>query len=172
MLALSNSVLVLAGPVQAFVQSRLNGVHLLAVNVVALLVDLVLMVTLIPHYGLWGAVIANVSAALTRLGLLLSRELRGLGLRWLPTLVNAAPILFGALTCLGALTLVPLLGWGGVASALACILGGGAVLVALLFATRTGLTRGDADGIGASLPARVAPQARLLLTLLSHARTP
>ena len=173
-LAVGNAVLVLAGPVQAFVQARLSGWPLLWTNLIALGVDVLLMLALIPVLGIWGAVVANLTAALIRLVLLLRGELRGLELGWAVLLRNASPLALGIASCIAAWLLGSSLsaqaGLNSVVAAVAAGLLGAALLVGLVRLTGSGLTRADADAIVRGLPAALARPGRLALRAVTRAK--
>ena len=72
-LGIASGLLVVGSPVTAFVSARLSAWELLRANLVALVLDVAVAVALIPLWGAWGAVAANVVGAGTRL-LLLMRQ--------------------------------------------------------------------------------------------------
>lgn len=169
-LALGGALLVLAGPVSAFVQARLSGWTLLLTNLAALGVDVVLMLTLIPPFGVWGAVAANLTAALVRLGLLLRVELRGLDVRWSDLGRGGLPILLGTVACLASWTTV---GWLALAPGWAALAAGAlglGLLLGLLAVARSGLAPEDADAILRSFPAPLSTMLAPLMRALTHAR--
>jgi len=171
-LALGGALLVLAGPVSAFVQARLSGWTLLLTNLAALAVDIVLMVALIPPFGVWGAVAANLTAALARLGLLLRVELRGLSVTWADLFRGTLPTSLGAAACLASWTTMSLsaipAGWSALLAAAVGLL----LLLGLLALTRSGLSRADADAILRAFPTRLSGVAAPLVRTLTHVRDP
>ena len=94
-LGVANGFLIVGAPVGAFVMARLSGFKVFAASLVALAVDVALALTLIPVWGVWGAVAANVCAAATQMMLLLVSEVRALGLTWGAVLRDALPALWG-----------------------------------------------------------------------------
>ena len=163
-LGLAGALLVVAGPVQAFVQARLSGWRVLIVNIVALIVDIVLMVSLIPNLGVWGAVIANVAASIIQLIALLSGELRAQALSWGRVLRNSLPVLIGGAACASAWGLVSVLALHPIPAALLAGSIGLAVFLGGIRALRSGLEGADADAIAQALPARVRPVVGVLLS--------
>lgn len=171
-LALGGALMVLSGPVSAFVQARLSGWTLLLTNLAALAVDVVLMLALIPPFGVWGAVIANLTAALARLGLLLRAELRGLALRWADMLRGSLPIFLGAGACLASWSVA---GQSALAPGWTALLAGGLgllMLLGMLAVARSGLSRDDADAILHAFPARLSLIAAPLIRMLTWVREP
>ena len=79
-LGVAGALLAAGAPVSAFTLGRRSSRGLLTANIVALVVDVGLAITLIPLIGVWGAVIANVMGALSRLSLLVRGETRALGM--------------------------------------------------------------------------------------------
>ena len=166
-LGVSAGFVTVASPVVAFVSARLSAGEMLKATSVALVVDVVLALALIPPLGVWGAVIANVGGSMTSLLLLTRSELRGLGITVslamrdaLPCFVGAA--LAGVLMVAGDVT--PGNEW---LRALGVAVVGGLVYVAVLRVTRSGLTVPDADAIIRALPRparRVGPWVLGLLT--------
>lgn len=153
-LGIAAGALVVAGPVQAFVQSRLAGWRVLMVNVLALGVDVLLAVVLIPSLGVWGAVIANVGASLAQLLILLSGELRSLALTWRLVLRQSMPFLIGSLVCGLIWPLVRLLDLSPLLSALLAGFSGLALYLVSLRVGRIGLTIGDAGAVLRVVPTR------------------
>jgi len=86
----------LAHPLQSYALSIKAGRALIMSNGAALVVDIALVVALVPHYGLWGAVVANVSAQLAALGSLWWTCRRRLALRPRQTWRAVAPTGIGA----------------------------------------------------------------------------
>ena len=156
-----------ASPVVAFVSARLSAGEMLKATSVALVVDVVLALALIPPLGVWGAVIANVGGSMTSLLLLTRSELRGLGITVSLAMRDALPcfvgaVLAGALMVAGDVT--PGNEW---LRALGVAVVGGVVYVVVLRVTRSGLTVPDADAIIRALPRparRVGPWVLGLLT--------
>ena len=158
-LGIAGGGLVVAAPVMAFTMARLSAVRVLRASGLALVVDLVLAVGLVPLLGVWGAVIANVAGSATQLGLLLRGELAILHLTWRTAASDIAPFVVGVPACLLAWTLsgvvTPSPFFGAVLSAVA----GLALLVAGMHLSRSGLTEPDAAALRRNLP---GPVARLL----------
>lgn len=168
-LGIASGLLIVAGPVQAFVQARLSGMRLLWVNIVALVVDIALALALIPLLGVWGAVIANIAAAAVQLGILLTGEVRALGLTWAETGVSTLPTLLGAAGCLIGWFGTTTLGWDSLPRSIAAGAAGLAIATLGLRLARSGLTRGDTDAILRSAPRWMGGLARPVLLLYTHA---
>ncbi|WP_018154909.1 oligosaccharide flippase family protein [Demetria terragena] len=81
-LAAGIAVSTLSGPVTAFNLSRLASMRVLFASLIALIANAVLAVALIPMWSIWGAAIASVLAAVTRVGILVRDELIALELGW------------------------------------------------------------------------------------------
>ncbi|WP_431842012.1 lipopolysaccharide biosynthesis protein [Calidifontibacter indicus] len=169
-LSASGAFLVVGAPVSAFVMGRLAGRTFMNVNLVALVIDVTVAVALIPPYGGWGAVVANIAGALTQLLLLLSSEMRALDLSWsaLVKHVRCLPLAVAIATfcwqVAGRFDLGrPLLACG------AAGFGATAYLVALRVAGG-GLGHQDAEAIARVVPARAERAVRRGLALVtSHA---
>jgi O-antigen/teichoic acid export membrane protein len=157
-LGVANGFLIVGGPVAAFVMARLSGTRVLLASLVALAVDVALAVGLIPVWGVWGAVVANVSAAATQMLVLLVSELNALGLTWGAVLRDALPAFVGALVGVGAWLAARPIPSVAVATVTASLLGLAAVVV-LLRVMRSGMTDGDLRAIVRVLPGRVAAPA-------------
>jgi O-antigen/teichoic acid export membrane protein len=153
-LGVANGFLIVGGPVAAFVMARLSGSRVLLASLVALAVDVALAVGLIPFWGAWGAVVANVSAAATQMLVLLVAELRALGLSWGVVLRDAVPALVGAVVAVGAWLAGRPISSVLLAAIVAGLIGLAAVVL-LLGVLRSGLTDGDLRGIVRVLPGRL-----------------
>ncbi len=164
-MGIAGGFMIVAGPVQAFVQARLSGNRLLAVNLIAVLVDVALLLILIPPLGVWGAVIGNAVAATTKFAILLAGERRGLALPWRAVLWACAPLAIGNLVSLSTWFGLQAAGLHDVIAAVTAGVVGTLSTVVLLRALRTGLTPGDADAIRAVLPVRLQGPATPLLRL-------
>jgi peptidoglycan biosynthesis protein MviN/MurJ (putative lipid II flippase) len=165
-LGISGGILIAAGPVTAFVLARLSASRLLGANLVALGVDVVLAIVLIPPLDAWGAVIANVAGAGTRLAILLWGEVHALDLSWRHTAAQGRPAVLGALACGGAWLLTEALPWPPLTEAVVGGASAAVVFFASLAVTRSGLTGGDAEAIARNIPKRAAGAGALLLRLL------
>jgi peptidoglycan biosynthesis protein MviN/MurJ (putative lipid II flippase) len=135
---------------------------------IALVVDVVLALALIPPLGVWGAVIANVGGSMTSLLLLTRSELRGLGISVPVAVRDALPCIVGATLAgllLAAGTAIP--GSEGVRAAVIAVLGG-LLYIAVLAATRSGLTASDAESIVRVLPRPARHAGPFLLDLITR----
>jgi O-antigen/teichoic acid export membrane protein len=163
-LALISTFQSATNPVLAFVNARQRGAIIFKATAVALAVDLAVAVTLIPMFGAWGAVAANVLAqpvgivwlAVTE-PLAMERGLRGLARSY-------RPFLFG----IGASIVA--LGTGSVLEAASAILApagafvaGGALFIAAVRLTRTGLTVQDVDALVGAVAKPIQPYLSWLL---------
>jgi len=166
-LSVAGGFSLVALPVSAFVMARLSGRKLLQASAVALVVDVVLALALIPLLGVWGAVAANISAAATQLAILLRSELRAQGLPARKAIGYTKPAFVGAIVCVGAWLTVSALSLTPVAeSALACALGGSLVVLGLRV-TRSGLDPADAEAVLRAAPGSLQPTARRIITLVT-----
>ena len=167
-LALAAGLTIVAGPVTAFVSARLSAGELLRANSVALVVDVVLAVALIPFLGVWGAVIANASGALTSLLLLTRWELDVLGIRWSTALRDSSALWLASAIAIVLSLLVPKApGSPWMHAVAAGLVGAGAYLLGLRL-LRIGLTHADADAILRSLPGPLRKAASPLLRSVRH----
>lgn len=166
-LGISAGLATVGGPLFAFVSARLSGKAILVANVIALVVDIGLAVLLIPPLGAWGAVIANVSGAMTTLSILAWRELRGLGLPARTALRDAAPALVGtACAAIVFAVATPLPGPVLLRSVAAAVVGG-SMCVAAMRLLGVGLTVEDRGAVGRAIPSRAGRVAHLLLRAVS-----
>ena len=161
-LGVANGFLIVGAPVGAFVMARLSGFKVFAASLVALAVDVALALTLIPVWGVWGAVAANVCAAATQMMLLLVSEVRALGLSWGAVLRDALPALVGAVVAVGSWLVARESPSVLVAAVVTAVLGFAAVVV-ILRLLRSGLTEGDLQAIVRVVPARLERFARATL---------
>jgi len=144
------------GILYAFVQARLAGRAVLAASVVALVVDVVLAVALVPLLEQWGAALALVSAATVQLALLAVGERRATGLARGDILGPLLPLVAAMPVGAGAWWLGTLAGpvWLGAAGG--AILGLGA-WVLLVRSCRRGLVDGDARPLVEAVPSPLRP---------------
>jgi O-antigen/teichoic acid export membrane protein len=153
-LGVANGFLVVGAPVSAFVLARLSAARVLSASVVALVVDVVLALGLIPIWAVWGAVVANVAAASTQMLMLLSSELGALGLSWATAGRDTVPVWVGAVVAVVAWyssTFVPSVWWAVVVAAMVGSVG----VVGLLRVVRSGLTPGDLQAVVRVMPPRI-----------------
>lgn len=169
-LGIAGSFLVIAGPVQAFVQARLLGARLLWINLGALVLDLVLAVALVPLIGVWGAVTANVVAALTRLGLLLIGEVRSLGLTWMIIARCITPTVLGGVACVLSWSVTRVLELRPISAGVCAGLVGTALVTVGIWVTRSGLTEGDARAIKRVMPTSMQRLIGPGLRIITHVR--
>lgn len=169
-LGIAGGLLVIAEPIKAFVAARLKGMWLLWLNLTSLAVSVGLMVLLIPHLGVWGAVISNLGSALVLVALLVATEVRAVGTGTWRALGDVAPYFLGVLACLvawwgtGRLDLPPV-----PSAVLAGVVGLGLV-VGVMRLTHRGLTPLDAEAVQRSLPGRVRGLLRWPLRLMTTGR--
>ena len=152
-IGVANGFLVVGAPVSAFVMARLSASRVLVASLVALLVDVVLALGLIPVWGVWGAVVANIGAATTQMLILLVSELTALHLSWATVGRDIVPVFIGAVVALlawYASTFVPSVWWAAAVAAVIGVVG----VVGLLWAGRSGLTAGDLGAVVRVLPVR------------------
>lgn len=155
------------GPVSAFVLARLSGRTYLRANVIALFVNIALAFATIPALGMWGAVIANGAAALTRMVVLLRSEQLALSLSVRDILDSLTPAAVGGLACI--------LGWAPslilrapvlVEAAIATLMASLALIIGLRF-TGSGMETGDLDAISRIIPARLRRPVDAILRVVS-----
>ena len=169
-LGIASGLLVVGSPVAAFVSARLSAWELLRANLVALVLDVAVAVALIPVWGAWGAVVANVVGAGSRLVLLMRREISLLRLPWRTVARESTPVGIGAIACVVAWVGAGALPWSPVAAAVAAAAVGVVVLVVLLRASGSGLTEADAVAVARGAPAPLRTPSAFLLRLLTHRR--
>jgi O-antigen/teichoic acid export membrane protein len=168
-LGISAGLVIVFSPVTAFVTSRLSAGELLRANLVALVVDALLAVTLIPVAGIWGAVVANVGAATIRFSLLVRTEIALLGMRWVEVWTQVRPAVLGAVLCLALWFAARPFGFGIVPAVVAGLVGLAGYVAALRVA-RTGLTEADAGSIARPFGSRLRPVLRVVLPMLTRSR--
>ena len=153
----------------AFTMGRLSSGRMLAANATALVIDVGLAMALIPVLGVWGAVMANLSGALSRLVLLIRGEIVALGLGWLRLANQALPALL-AMPIAAACWLVGdgVTSLPAVPTALVVGIIGLAALVVGLRTTRSGLTERDRQVVLNTVPRGLAPATAVLLRFLTH----
>ena len=168
-LGIAGAALAAGGPVLAFTMGRLSSGRMLAANATALVIDVGLALALIPVLGVWGAVIANLAGALSRLVLLIRGEIVALGLGWLRLANQALPALL-AMPIAAACWLVGdgLASLPAIPTALAVGMIGLAALVVGLRTTRSGLTERDRNVVLNTVPRGLVPATAVLLRLLTH----
>ncbi|WP_434081087.1 hypothetical protein [Sanguibacter sp. Z1732] len=128
------------------------------------------MLILVPHLGVWGAVIGNAGAALTQIVLVLGGEARMLRLTFGQALAGIAPYLLGALVSVTVWFAVSALEWNPVPSAITAVGTGLVLLVVALRLLRVGLTSADTEVIVTALPKPVRGVGRFMLNLCAGAR--
>ena len=168
-LGIAGAALAAGGPVLAFTMGRLSSGRMLAANATALAIDVGLAMALIPVLGVWGAVIANLAGALSRLVLLIRAEIDALGLGWLRLANQALPALL-AMPIAAACWLVGdgLASLPAIPTALVVGIIGLTALVVGLRTTRCGLTERDRQVVLNTVPRGLAPATALLLRFLTH----
>lgn len=162
-LSISAGMLVAGAPVGAFVLGRLAARTILIVDVVALVVDVGLAVSLIPIMGGWGAVIANMGGALTLLGLLVNSEVRALGLSWRQLLGVTRSLYLAFTTCVLAWLAVRGLALPALVGAVVAPVAATIVWVFAVRVLRAGLSAGDITALERAVPARLRHRVRFAL---------
>ncbi|MFE6971579.1 oligosaccharide flippase family protein [Isoptericola sp. NPDC057653] len=169
-LSIAGGLLVMAGPLKAFLMARLKGTWLLWMNLACLVVDVGLTVALVRPLGVWAAVLGNATAAVVLFAGLLTLEVRSLGLSAGRTLGTVLPFLLGAAVSVVTWWGIDRIGAPPVPSAvLAGVLGLGLFVGAVRLA-RTGLTPADAEAVTRSVPARLRRVAAPMLRVVSASR--
>jgi O-antigen/teichoic acid export membrane protein len=163
-LALVSTFQSVNNPVLAFVNGRQRGGLILKANAAALAVDLVVAVALIPEFGAWGAVAANISGQTVALTWLAKTEplVMARGVSGLVRLYRA--FLFGATIGAAALAadaaLGPSLGVLGILSTCAISF---AAYVLVLRRTGSGLTIDDRNALVGAAASPMRPYMAWLL---------
>jgi O-antigen/teichoic acid export membrane protein len=151
-------------PVTAFVNARRRAGLILRANVAALVVNVVVAIALIPAFGAWGAVAANVAGQLVAIfalalsePLIRDRRLAVLIRAYLPFLVSVVIL---------AIVLPPcafLRQWSELSAAIvACVFASSAYVIALRL-SKSGLTTGDRDALIGSVSQRARSRVVRLL---------
>ncbi len=169
-LSIAGGLLVMAGPLRAFIMARLKGTWLLGINLLALIVNVGLIVALVRQLGVWAAVLGNASAAAVLFFCLLFIEARALRMASRQLLAAIAPYLAGSLIAAGTWWGIASLGWAPVPSALVAGFSGFGLYIGVLWLTRWGLTSADVEAISRSLPSRLRRVAVPLLHMLAASR--
>jgi len=151
-LGIAGGCLVVAAPVMAFTMARLSAMQVLRACGAALIVDLFLAVALIPVFGVWGAVVANVAGSAVQLGLLLRGELVVLSLSWRTAARDVLPVAVGIAACLTSWALASAVTSLPLAEALLAALLGLIMLITGLRVSRSGLSAADAAALSSNLP--------------------
>jgi O-antigen/teichoic acid export membrane protein len=95
-LALVSAFQSVNNPVVAFANARQRGGLMLKANAAGLIVDVAIAVALIPPFGAWGAVAANLAGQLVGLSVLVKTEPLAMGRGLAGTLLLYRPFVFGA----------------------------------------------------------------------------
>jgi len=166
-LSISAGMLIASGPVSAFVMGRLAARTMLLINVIALVVDAGLAVSLIPALGGWGAVLANMGGAMTLLSLLVRSELRAMVMPWRELFEQVNSLIV-------ALPICVLAWWSAGYAALPvpaeAALGAGLGVLVWVVALRlghAGITEGDALAFERVVPRRGRPVVIRLLAFVA-----
>jgi O-antigen/teichoic acid export membrane protein len=163
-LALVSAFQSVNNPVAAFVYARQRGGLMLKASTVALVVNVGAALALIPPFGAWGAVVANVSAQLVVLVWLAATEPLAVRLGLPGMLRLYRSFLLGA--AVGGAALGAGAALSGVSTVLAtvtaCAVGAG-LFVFLVRLSRTGLTIEDRDALVNAVAARLRPHLTRLL---------
>ena len=145
-------------PVLAFVNGRERGGLIVKVNTAALFLNVVTGVSLIPPFGAWGAVAANVLAQVGAIALLALNEPVAMQFRSRAYARLLRSFVVGC-AC-GVVALITGAVVDGFSSQLAplaaCIVGAGLYVVGIRH-LRTGLTREEGDVLAGALGARARP---------------
>lgn len=169
-LSISGGLLVMAGPLKAFIMARLKGTWLLWMNLVSLLVNVGLIVGLVGPLGVWAAVLGNLCAAIVLFACLLVIEARSLRLPVRHVLAAIVPFFLGTGVSVGTWWWISGTGWPPVLSAVVAAVSGMVLYLGLLRLTRTGLTIADVDAIERSVPKPLRRVATPLLRAVATVR--
>ncbi|GGB38076.1 membrane protein [Flexivirga endophytica] len=171
-LSISAGLLIAAGPVSAFVMGRLAARAMLMINLVALAIDAGLAASLIPVIGAWGAVLANMSGAVTLLTLLVRAELRAMAISWRDLLGEVRSLVVALPICVLVWWAAGHLGLPAVVEAVIAGLVGTAAWVIVVRLVHGGVTESDARALERVVPPRGrALVARLLASVVTKRKT-
>jgi O-antigen/teichoic acid export membrane protein len=151
-------------PVIAFANARQRGGLILKASAAGLLLDVALAVALIPRFGAWGAVAANVSGQLVAVIWLAVTEPLAMTHGPIGLLGLYRPFLFGCVIGGASLLVGNALqpSSTGLAAVAACAMGAGLYLLAVRI-TRTGLTIQDRDALVGAMAKPIQPYLSRLL---------
>lgn len=156
------------GALSAFVLARLSGGAMLRTNICALAVDVTVALALIPWLGLWGAVLANNAATITRVAILFVLETRSQEIAWWRGVALLSPLGWSAVACAlawAATTVVDINPWvEATLTSLVALL----VLTTALRVTSSGLEPGDRDAVLRTVPSKFVPVASFGLGLVTR----
>lgn len=169
-LGISGAFTVSSGILTAFVMARYSAGQTLVGNLVSLTVNLGAAFTLIPAFGIWGAVWSNIAGALTRFLFLLTVERRALALPVGRMLAFWAPLAVAATACLAAWLAMSTLRLHPVLDAVLAVAVSMTVFVVGMRTTRAGLGADDIGAVTRVVPARLRPAAERLLHVALAAR--
>jgi O-antigen/teichoic acid export membrane protein len=163
-LALLSTFQSASNPILAFVNARQRGAMIFKATAVALVVDVVVAVTLIPVFGAWGAVVANVLGQPVGLVWLAVTEPLAMeqGLRGLPRLYR--PFLLGAAAGVVALGTGSVLeDASAILAAAGAVVAGGGLFITAVRVTRAGLSLQDVDALVGAMAKPIQPCVSWLL---------
>jgi O-antigen/teichoic acid export membrane protein len=171
-LGVSSCLVSMLNAVTAFVSAHGRGRLIFSVTVIDVALDAALAFALIPFWGIWGAVVANVAATLFPLAVWLSYELRALGLSWRSTRSLGMAWCVSAGACGAAVGLGQLIPGGPIPSAACAGAVGIGVFVVGLRATQSGLHAEDGALLIRLVPHRVGRLLRPILAISVASRSP
>ncbi|MFV0464194.1 MAG: polysaccharide biosynthesis C-terminal domain-containing protein [Nostocoides sp.] len=168
-LGAAGGIALLTGPTSTFILARLAAAAILKATVAALVLNVGLALVLVPLWGVWGAVVANIAGALGLTALMLWLEVGQLEVSWSLVVRSISPSLAGAgvgcaVFVLGRQIPSPMLGW------LVAAVVGAVVYVGVLRVSRTGLTSDDAKALVEALPRRLQRAAGSSMRLVTAVR--
>jgi O-antigen/teichoic acid export membrane protein len=163
-LALVSAFQSVNNPVLAFVYARQRGGLVLKASTVALVVNVGIAIALIPPFGAWGAVVANVSAQLVVLLWLAATEPLAVGLGPAGMLMLWRPFLVGvAVGCVALGVGAALDDVSAVLATIAAWAVGAGMFIFLVWLTRSGLRIEDRDALVNAVSVRLRPHLTRLL---------
>jgi O-antigen/teichoic acid export membrane protein len=170
-LALVSTFQSTSNPVLAFTNARQRGALIFKATSAALIVDVIVAVALIPPFGAWGAVAANVAGQPVGLIWLALTEPLALAHGPMGLLRLYRPFLFGSVIGGASLLVGDVLqtSSAGLAAVTACVMGAALYLLAVRM-TRTGLTIQDRDALVGSLAKPIQPSLSRLLAPITTPR--
>ncbi len=155
-LAATSCLQSVCNPLLAFVNARREAGRLLRINLVALVANTALAISLIPVLGLYGALISNVVAQLVVLGLLVMMEAGREDEPLAPFLRGMLAWLVGLIAAVTAVAVPLVLGLSTAAALAFAAVVGPALYVVGVRATDSGMLDADWLAIADALPTKLA----------------
>lgn len=172
-LALVSMIQSVNNPVTAFVNARERGGLKLKATTAALVVDVAVALALIPSFGAWGAVAANVAGQFVVLIWLASREPHVRERGWSGLFTLYLPFSLGVMTAAGAISAGLLVRhWSGPIAVATAALFGAVLFPLTLRMASSGLNVADRDALLGAMSPRLQVHLRRLLRPITSPGTP